>query len=1324
MYMKKLTSILMILLLIISTVGPLPTIRVTAAVDFPGSASYLVTVDSNNKGTVNVTMSKEGYEVALHKHKDNDIQEPRVSTLSSYTVSSETPFPDTVDPGKYYLRAVKAGEEPKISADILVVPQSLSVGTASVNIVSPTVTAYTLTVTGVTGTEVRLYDNNNHKQPIHTLNTTNLNTVKFDNLVASKYYQVTQVINGAESVMSEHVTVQPTDVTIEKQKDSGPNNDKGEILVKNVTPGNTLILYLGGTKEKEVRANSLEYTFKDLKAGIYRVEQVENGVPSKKHSNEVIIKNEQIPNISLTGGENYELRYTINASNVVTKQLYTEPGYSVSYKNGKTYNGTAAGTFCEESTTAETGEVKCTSQQVLKVEISDAPPIASDNGVNYTPPGIYTITYKATDLTDINLTSSITRNIKVYPNKLNVSKVDTNPAVPNETVGKITVHGVYPGATVILYQDSEESGKPPIEIKRQPNINGGSYTFTDIKVGDNYFAVQEIFNVASEESSRSHIVDKTPPVLKLTGDAEITLEVGDRYIESGAIATDNIDTSEELAGKIQIVGTVNTNLPGVYTITYNVKDKAGNDAVGANGEKPAATRIVYVKPRPVTAIGGIATTGEIGVKDIFKSTATQPTTLQVYKYNDVEEKFILVTSPPSKTLYAGEVTQLLKKYGPGRYYVTQTVNKQESRQSNIVEIVDTDRPYITLNGLETVELVLGENLDPYYEDMTFTDPGATADDYLEAIDLKLSATLIGPNKVQIGDIEKETGKEIKFPSTLLKVPGTYKITYTATAPRGSVADPKHRIIKLAPPKVIGLNVGSPGEGKINIINGLFSDPSTKTTVTLYNTYGQKMESQEVIPNSKTAHFTDVPAGLGYYVTQTVNGIESAPSISVNVSLHGEAEKTAIITSFEFSSLKAVGIIDQAAGTITITVPKGTDRTKLAPTIQAIGTVSPNSGVAQNFSSPVTYTVTVVTDTDVIDKTYQVTVTEGLSGSENWGDSIKRNFTIGTLTLSTTEKIEASIRGISFLSSNLSIYVPASNVKESKIPTLSIQQPGVNTIYTPSDPSWKTTIANPVEIEWGGETSFYQPIEVELNNISGKVFAKLVRNANNQLYAIVQPSYTASGKIIGLVSEPGLYALIEDVAKPYIQDLGNGNYQIHPLTTGADIYYTTHSQDITYGKPATSTSGNYLLNSSNINLNEWEKYTPGETLTVSSNELYAVAVKNQLISPVSTFQASTYTSWGNNVKQVSTDKIWTVTFNAIVDKKAIYTNSIYVTDDTTGATVPTTLTLGADGKSIDIVPNALYERNKQYTLWVTKQIKGNTLNNQFLVQPTKITFTVK
>lgn len=65
-----------------------------------------------------------------------------------------------------------------------------------------------------------------------------------------------------------------------------------------------------------------------------------------------------------------------------------------------------------------------------------------------------------------------------------------------------------------------------------------------------------------------------------------------------------------------------------------------------------------------------------------------------------------------------------------------------------------------------------------------------------------------------------------------------------------------------------------------------------------------------------------------------------------------------ITDFSFTNPSATGTVDEGNKTVAITVSYGTNLTSLVPTIIHTGlSISPNTGVAQDFSNSVTYTVT-------------------------------------------------------------------------------------------------------------------------------------------------------------------------------------------------------------------------------------------------------------------------------------------------------------------------------------------------------------------------------
>ena len=86
------------------------------------------------------------------------------------------------------------------------------------------------------------------------------------------------------------------------------------------------------------------------------------------------------------------------------------------------------------------------------------------------------------------------------------------------------------------------------------------------------------------------VTDNAAPVITLKGEQSVTIDVGENYEDTGATAHDDVDG--DITQSIEITGMIITGTPGVYTITFNVKDKSGNAAV------PVVRTIQVVKPGP------------------------------------------------------------------------------------------------------------------------------------------------------------------------------------------------------------------------------------------------------------------------------------------------------------------------------------------------------------------------------------------------------------------------------------------------------------------------------------------------------------------------------------------------------------------------------------------------------------------------------------------------------------------------------------------------------------------------------------------------------
>ena len=91
------------------------------------------------------------------------------------------------------------------------------------------------------------------------------------------------------------------------------------------------------------------------------------------------------------------------------------------------------------------------------------------------------------------------------------------------------------------------------------------------------------------------VVDTTPPLLALNGAANVTLEAGQAWTDPGASAIDAC--AGDLTGVITIGGSVQTAVPGVYTLVYSVSDGTNSSTV---------KRTVTVVDTTAPSIGGVA----------------------------------------------------------------------------------------------------------------------------------------------------------------------------------------------------------------------------------------------------------------------------------------------------------------------------------------------------------------------------------------------------------------------------------------------------------------------------------------------------------------------------------------------------------------------------------------------------------------------------------------------------------------------------------------------------------------------------------------------
>jgi uncharacterized repeat protein (TIGR01451 family) len=225
-----------------------------------------------------------------------------------------------------------------------------------------------------------------------------------------------------------------------------------------------------------------------------------------------------------------------------------------------------------------------------------------------------------------------------------------------------------------------------------PDFTGGTVTSDTCASGDPIVVTQEpaagtllgagvhTITLTATDGSGNHgtatttfgVVDNTPPTLTLNGPATMTVECHTSFSDPGATAQDNCRGSFAATAS----GTVNVNVPGTYTITYNASDAAGNAATPVTRTvtvvDTTAPVIVLNGPNPMTVEchtsftdpGAVANDGCSGS---FAATASGT---------------VNVNTPGTYTL---------------TYRATDPAGNVATPVTRTVKVVDTTPPTITLN---------------------------------------------------------------------------------------------------------------------------------------------------------------------------------------------------------------------------------------------------------------------------------------------------------------------------------------------------------------------------------------------------------------------------------------------------------------------------------------------------------------------------------------------------------------------------------------------------------------------------------------------------
>jgi len=209
--------------------------------------------------------------------------------------------------------------------------------------------------------------------------------------------------------------------------------------------------------------------------------------------------------------------------------------------------------------------------------------------VNNSVLGTYTITYSYTD-SNGNVSTPKTRTVIVR---------DTTAAIISLN-GSSTIYIEYGDSYTELGASAVDNydGTVAATITGTVNVSTlGTYTIT-------YSYTDSSGNISTSVTRTVIVRDTEAAAITLNGSSTIYVEYGSTYTELGASAVDNYDGTDTAA----ISGSVNVNVLGTYTITYNYTDSSGNIST-------SVTRTVIVRdttPAVITLAAGSTMYVEFG----------------------------------------------------------------------------------------------------------------------------------------------------------------------------------------------------------------------------------------------------------------------------------------------------------------------------------------------------------------------------------------------------------------------------------------------------------------------------------------------------------------------------------------------------------------------------------------------------------------------------------------------------------------------------------------------------------------------------------------
>ena len=604
--------------------------------------------------------------------------------------------------------------------------------------------------------------------------------------------------------------------------------------------------------------------------------------------------------------------------------------------------------------------------------------------------GTQSIVYTVTD--GAGNTASSTRTVNVIS-----APVDIVPPVITITGGTPTT--VYASST---YSDAGATATDNID---------GAVSVTelsndvDTNITGSYSVVYSASDAAGNTSTTTRTVivipslaDVISPVIFITGGTPTTVIASSTYVDQGATATDDVDG--DVTASIVPVSTVDTNVIGVYTVTYTATDSVLNSSTAIRTVNVVEATSTDIIPPAITINGGtpvtvyensvysdagatatddvdgdvtasiipsgVVDTSIIGiytitytVSDVALNTATADREVIVIAAPaDVIPPSIFITGGTPITVLASstytdagataidnidgaiaatEISNNVNTNIIGTYYVVYSATDAAANTSTTSRQVNV----IAQDHSAPVITILGSNPVTLLETMSYTDAGATA---LDNFDGDITSTIATSSDVDTNTV------------------GVYAVVYTSTDSSGNVASSTRTVNVIADSVAPVITILGNNPESI-VIGNVYSDAGATANDNLDGDVTGSINTTNAVNTAIVGAYSVT------YVVSDAHGNTATSTRTVNVTL-----APVVITSLSISPLTP-SVTAGATTTFTSTVLDQYSNVFATTTIWSSDTLAVGSIDAGGIFTAISLGTTTITATaGALSTTTIITVT--------------------------------------------------------------------------------------------------------------------------------------------------------------------------------------------------------------------------------------------------------------------------------------------------------------------------------------------------------------